>query len=145
MAKIVGVTSCITGIAHTYMAAEALERAGKKLGHEVTIETQGSAGTIPLKPEVIAAADAVIFAVDLEVKDRSRFDGKPYVQVGVAKAMKGAEALITEVLEGAANGTAAKVGDGKDASPKAAPKPEQVEGGNVNKGGLFGGLFGKKK
>ena len=145
MAKIVGVTSCITGIAHTYMAAEALERAGKKLGHEVTIETQGSAGTIPLKPEVIAAADAVIFAVDLEVKDRDRFNGKPYLQVGVAKAMKGAEDLINEVLEGAANGTAAKVGDGKDATPKAAPKPAKEDGGNGNKGGLFGGLFGKKK
>jgi fructose-specific phosphotransferase system IIB component len=145
MAKIVGVTSCITGIAHTYMAAEALERAGKKLGHEVTIETQGSAGTIPLKPEVIAAADAVIFAVDLEVKDRSRFNGKPYLQVGVAKAMKGAEDLINEVLEGAAAGTAALVGDGKDASPKAAPKPAKEDGGNGNKGGLFGGLFGKKK
>jgi PTS system fructose-specific IIC component len=145
MAKIVGVTSCITGIAHTYMAAEALERAGKKLGHEVTIETQGSAGTIPLKPEVIAAADAVIFAVDLEVKDRDRFNGKPYLQVGVAKAMKGAEDLINEVLEGAANGTAAKVGDGKDAAPKAAPKPAKEDGGNGNKGGLFGGLFGKKK
>ena len=145
MAKIVGVTSCITGIAHTYMAAEALERAGKKLGHEVTIETQGSAGTIPLKPEVIAAADAVIFAVDLEVKDRDRFNGKPYLQVGVAKAMKGAEDLINEVLEGAANGTAAKVGDGKDATPKAAPKPAKEDGGNGNKGGLFGGLFGKKQ
>jgi PTS system fructose-specific IIC component len=127
------------------MAAEALERAGKKLGHEVTIETQGSAGTIPLKPEVIAAADAVIFAVDLEVKDRDRFNGKPYLQVGVAKAMKGAEDLINEVLEGAANGTAAKVGDGKDAAPKAAPKPAKEDGGNGNKGGLFGGLFGKKK
>ena len=144
MAKIVAVTSCITGIAHTYMAAEALEQAGKKLGHEVTVETQGSAGSNPLKPEIIAAADAVIFAVDLEVKDRDRFNGKPYIQVGVAKAMKGAADLINEVLEGAANGTAAKVGDGKSAAPKQdSSKPAKDEGGN--KGGLFGGLFGKKK
>ena len=143
MAKIVAVTSCITGIAHTYMAAEALEQAGKKLGHEVTVETQGSAGTVPLKPEVIAAADAVIFAVDLEVKDRDRFNGKPYLQVGVAKAMKGATDLINEVLEGAANGTAAKVGDGKNAAPKQQNSSSKDESGN--KGGLFGGLFGKKK
>ncbi len=94
MAKIVCVTSCITGIAHTYMAAEALEQAGKKLGHEVLVETQGSAGSNPLKQEVIDAADAVIFAVDLEVKDRNRFNGKPYIQVPVAKAMKDGVGLV---------------------------------------------------
>ena len=142
MAKIVAVTSCITGIAHTYMAAEALEQAGKKLGHEVTVETQGSAGSNPLKPEIIAAADAVIFAVDLEVKDRDRFNGKPYIQVGVAKAMKGAADLIEEVLSAAKAGTAAKVGDGQSAAPKAeAPKAKAA---GEKKSGLFGGLFGKK-
>lgn len=53
MATIVCVTSCITGIAHTYMAAEALEQAGKKLGHNVMVETQGSAGSNPFKQDVI--------------------------------------------------------------------------------------------
>mgnify|MGYP003346795463 CR=1 FL=1 len=125
--KIVCVTSCITGIAHTYMAAESLERAGKKLGHEVIVETQGSAGSNPLKQEIIDSADAVIFAVDLEVKGRDRFNGKPYIQVGVAKAINGSSGLINQVLEAAANGTAAKVGDGAPAK-SAAPAAERCQG-----------------
>ena len=68
--KLVGVTSCPTGIAHTYMAAEALEQAAKDAGHEMIVETQGSAGSDPLDPSIIAAADAAIFAHDLEVKDK---------------------------------------------------------------------------
>lgn len=143
--KIVAVTSCITGIAHTYMAAESLERAGKKLGHEVIVETQGSAGSNPLKQEVIDAADAVIFAVDLEVKGRDRFNGKPYIQVGVAKAINGSAGLINSVLEAAANGTAAKVGEGQPAkssapAPAAAPAPKAEK----KSGGFFANLFGKK-
>lgn len=141
MAKIVCVTSCITGIAHTYMAAEALEQAGKKLGHEVLVETQGSAGSNPFKQDVIDSADAVIFAVDLEVIGRDRFAGKPFIQVGVAKAIKSATELVEQVLEAAANGTAAKVGQEapKAEAPKDAEKPSSGE-----KKGLFGGLFGKK-
>lgn len=138
--KIVGVTSCITGIAHTYMAAEALEQAGKKLGHDVKIETQGSAGVNPLKQEIIDAADAVIFAVDLEVNGRDRFNGKPYVQVGVAKAISGATGLINGLLEAVENGTAPKVGS----SAPAAEKEAKAEKPSEKKGGLFGGLFGKK-
>jgi PTS system fructose-specific IIC component len=143
MAKIVAVTSCITGIAHTYMAAEALEQAGKKLGHEVVVETQGSAGSNPIKQEVIDAADAVIFAADLEVKDRARFAGKPYVHVGVAKAIKGSVDLINGVLEAAANGTAAKVEGNTAAAPKAEEK-KAPKADSEKKGGFFGGLFGKK-
>jgi PTS system fructose-specific IIB component len=139
MAKIVCVTSCITGIAHTYMAAEALEQAGKKLGHEVVVETQGAAGSNPLKQEVIDAADAVIFAVDLEVKDRHRFNGKPYLQTGPSKAMKDAAGLIEQVLSAAADGTAGKVGDNAPASD--ADKPSENTG--EKKGGFFGSLFGK--
>lgn len=141
--KIVAVTSCITGIAHTYMAAEALEQAGKKLGHEVLVETQGSAGSNPLKQETIDSADAVIFAVDLEVKDRDRFAGKPYLQVGVAKAINGSEALITQVLDAAAAGTASLVGGSAPAAPAAAaPKKTDNE---PKKAGFFGSLFGKGK
>lgn len=143
--KIVAVTSCITGIAHTYMAAESLERAGKKLGHEVLVETQGSAGSNPLKQEIIDAADAVIFAVDLEVKGRDRFNGKPYIQVGVAKAINGSAGLINTVLEAAANGTAAKVGDGQSAKPvETKPAAAPAAPKEKKSGGLFGGLFGKK-
>ncbi len=140
MAKIVGVTSCITGIAHTYMAAEAIERAGKKMGHEVIVETQGSAGSNPVKQEIIDAADAVLFAVDLEVNGRERFNGKPYLEIPVAKAMNGAEALITQLLESVAKGTAPKVGDAVAKVEKPVKEPKAAG----EKKGLFGGLFGKK-
>ncbi len=142
MAKIVCVTSCITGIAHTYMAAEALEQAGKKLGHEVLVETQGSAGSNPFKQDVIDSADAVIFAVDLEVKDRNRFNGKPYIQVPVAKAMKDGVGLVEQVLAMAADGTAPKVGDGASAKPAETKAPSSEP--SQKKGGFLGGLFGKK-
>ena len=71
--KIVAVTSCITGIAHTYMAAEALEQAAKKLGYEITVETQGSAGSTAMPQATIDAADFCLFANDLDVKDVARF------------------------------------------------------------------------
>ncbi|KHK98264.1 PTS lactose transporter subunit IIC [Microbacterium mangrovi] len=92
--KLVGVTSCPTGIAHTYMAAEALERAAKEAGHEMKVETQGSAGTVPLTAAEIADADAVVFAHDLAVKDVGRFAGKPTVDVGVKKAISDGPELI---------------------------------------------------
>ena len=66
--KFVGVTSCPTGIAHTYMAAEGLEQAARAAGHEIEVETQGAAGFDRLSPETIAAADAVIFAVGVPVR-----------------------------------------------------------------------------
>jgi PTS system fructose-specific IIC component len=104
--KFVAVTSCPTGIAHTYMAAEALEQAGKAAGHDIQVETQGAAGAAPLPPEVIAAADAVIFGVDVEVRDRHRFDGKPTIQVGVKKAISDAPAIIAQAVEAAKNAPA---------------------------------------
>ena len=93
--KFVGVTSCPTGIAHTYMAAEALEQAAKDAGHEMVVETQGSAGSDPIPQSVIDAADAVIFAHDLPVKDAHRFAGKPTVDVGVKRAISDGPALVT--------------------------------------------------
>ena len=62
--KLVAVTSCPTGIAHTYMAAESIEPAATAAGHSITVETQGAAGADPIPGDVIAAADAVIFAAD---------------------------------------------------------------------------------
>ncbi|SEJ35736.1 PTS fructose transporter subunit IIABC [Demequina mangrovi] len=93
---LVGVTSCPTGIAHTYMAAEALERAAKEAGHTMKVETQGSAGATPLSAEEIAAADAVIFAHDVEVRSPERFAGKPIVDVGVKKAISDGPALVSQ-------------------------------------------------
>lgn len=81
--RIVAVTSCPTGIAHTYMAAESLQQAAAEAGIELTVETQGSAGFTKLPPEAIATADAVVFAHDVPVRERARFAGKPTVDVGV--------------------------------------------------------------
>lgn len=91
---LVAVTSCPTGIAHTYMAAEALEIAAKEAGHTISVETQGSAGSKPLSRKDIQRADAVIFAHDLEVRDKGRFAGKPTVDVGVKKAVSDAPELV---------------------------------------------------
>ena len=96
--KFVGVTSCPTGIAHTYMAAEALEQAAKDAGHEISIETQGSGGFKKLDPQVIAAADGVIFANDVEVRDKARFAGKPTISTGVKRAINDAPAMIAEAV-----------------------------------------------
>ena len=96
--KFVAVTSCPTGIAHTYMAAEGLEQAAKAAGHEIEVETQGSAGLEPLNPETIAAADAVIFAVGVPVRDRGRFAGKPLVEADVKKAISDGPGLIAQAV-----------------------------------------------
>nr|WSY54213.1 fructose-specific PTS transporter subunit EIIC [Streptomyces sp. NBC_00886] len=95
--RIVAVTSCPTGIAHTYMAAESLENAGRDVGVELVVETQGSAGFTRLDPAVIAAADGVIFAHDVPVRDKDRFAGKPTVDVGVKAGINRPTELITEV------------------------------------------------
>ncbi|MET9391388.1 fructose-specific PTS transporter subunit EIIC [Streptomyces sp. NPDC006624] len=102
--RIVAVTSCPTGIAHTYMAAESLENAGREAGVEVAVEPQGSAGFTRLDPAVIAAADAVIFAHDVPVREKERFAGKPTVDVGVKAGINRAAELIAEVREKAARG-----------------------------------------
>ena len=95
--RIVAVTSCPTGIAHTYMAAESLENAGREAGVELVVEPQGSAGFTRLDPAVIAAADAVIFAHDVPVREKERFAGKPTVDVGVKAGINRPAELITEV------------------------------------------------
>ncbi|MFE2992437.1 fructose-specific PTS transporter subunit EIIC [Streptomyces sp. NPDC059262] len=102
--KIVAVTSCPTGIAHTYMAAESLEKAGRDADVEVVVETQGSAGFTRLAPDVIAAADGVIFAHDVPVREKDRFAGKPTIDVGVKAGINRPAALIGEVREKAARG-----------------------------------------
>ncbi|MFF4017939.1 fructose-specific PTS transporter subunit EIIC [Streptomyces sp. NPDC001843] len=102
--RVVAVTSCPTGIAHTYMAAESLETAGREAGVEVVVETQGSAGFTRLDPAVIAAADGVIFAHDVPVRDKDRFAGKPTVDVGVKAGINRPGELITEVRQKAERG-----------------------------------------
>lgn len=141
--KFVGVTACITGIAHTYMAQAALEQAAKKLGHEMVVETQGSAGTNPMKQELIDAADGVIFAVDLPVKGRERFAGKPYIELGVAKVIGGDKGVnvMTDFIAAIEAGTAARI-EGTKPEPAAAPEPKAEKPAGEKKKGFFGGLFG---
>ncbi|RLU94620.1 PTS lactose transporter subunit IIC [Streptomyces griseocarneus] len=105
--RIVAVTSCPTGIAHTYMAAEALTQAAEAAGVELAVETQGSAGFTRLDPKVITAADGVILAHDVEVRDKDRFAGKPTVDVGVKAGVNRPAELIAEVRELAAANPAA--------------------------------------
>ncbi|MFJ7271851.1 fructose-specific PTS transporter subunit EIIC [Streptomyces sp. NPDC099050] len=102
--RIVAVTSCPTGIAHTYMAAEALTQAAQAAGIELTVETQGSAGFTKLTPETIAAADAAVFAHDVPVRDRARFAGKPTVDVGVKAGINRPAELLQEARDKAARG-----------------------------------------
>ncbi|KUN98021.1 PTS fructose transporter subunit IIABC [Streptomyces caeruleatus] len=104
--RIVAVTSCPTGIAHTYMAAESLENAGREAGVELVVETQGSAGFTRLDPAVIAAADGVIFAHDVAVREKDRFAGKPTVDVGVKAGINRPAELIAEVRGKAERGEA---------------------------------------
>jgi PTS system fructose-specific IIC component len=115
--SLVAVTACPTGIAHTYMAAEALEAAAEKAGVDIQVETQGSAGTTPLPAATIANADAVIFAVDVGVRDRGRFAGKPVVSSGVKRPFDQADAMIAEALRYADDPNGPRVeGDGGGAS-----------------------------
>ncbi|WP_138734033.1 PTS fructose transporter subunit IIABC [Modestobacter excelsi] len=110
--SIVAVSACPTGIAHTYMAADKLTAAAKEMGVELHVETQGSSGSTPLDPSVIGKADAVIFAVDVGVKDRERFAGKPVVQSGTKRAMNEPEVMIREALAAADDPNARRVEGG---------------------------------
>ena len=106
---IVGVSSCPTGIAHTFMAAEALERAGRERGVTVRVEGQGSGRIDWLDPDLIERADAVVFAHDLPVKNRDRFAGKPVIDVGVKAAVNDAGSLVDRALAAASDPKAPKV------------------------------------
>lgn len=97
--RLVGVTSCPTGIAHTYMAADSLTGAADKRDDvEILIETQGSSGTDKLTKAQIEAADAVIFAHGVAVRDIDRFAGKPVVDVPVQKGISEPDALLDRAI-----------------------------------------------
>jgi PTS system fructose-specific IIC component len=117
---IVAVTACPTGIAHTYMAADALKLAAERANVTMTVETQGSSGSTPLPESVIASAGAVIFATDVGVKDRRRFAGKPVVASGVKRAINEPDAMIAEAVSAAGNPNARRVeSDSTTPSPDA--------------------------
>lgn len=96
--KIVAVTACPTGVAHTFMAAEALQQAAQALGYQLTVETQGSVGARnPLSGEAIAEADVVLLAADIEVPT-ARFAGKRIYRCGTGIALKQARATLDNAL-----------------------------------------------
>ncbi|SKB07384.1 PTS fructose transporter subunit IIABC [Aeromicrobium choanae] len=114
--RVVAVTACTTGIAHTYMAADALAQAAGDAQVDFAVEPQGSSGVTPLTAEQIAAADAVIFATDVGVKDQSRFAGKPVIRSGVKRAINEPAKMIDEALAAASDPNARRVEGDADAS-----------------------------
>lgn len=96
--RLVGITSCPTGIAHTFMAAEALQKGAKALGHVIKVETQGSVGAQnELSDAEIAAADAVVIAADTKI-DLSRFAGKPVYETSTKAAIHDGAAVVRTAL-----------------------------------------------
>ncbi len=96
--RIVAVTACPTGIAHTYMAAEQIEKTARALGHDIKVETQGAMGIEnELSADDIREADVAIFAVDIAVEQRDRFDGKRIIEVAVQEAIKNPKAVFEKL------------------------------------------------
>src|SRR5215210_4613406 len=109
--KFVGVTACPTGIAHSAMAAEALETKAKEMGHEIEIEIHGASGAEFVDPQVIREADAIIIASDATVSERNRFDGKPTVEVRLREAMDKPGEVIERAMRAAEKGAAGAATD----------------------------------
>lgn len=98
--KFLAVTACPSGVAHTYMAAEALQKAAEKQGIEIKVETQGSIGVEnAITAADVADADAVILTKDMPILHEERFAGKPIVRVGIGDAIKKCDALIAKVAQ----------------------------------------------
>ncbi len=118
--KVVAVTSCITGVAHTYMCATALENAAAELGYEIHVEKQGAAGVEDaLTAEQIAEADAVVFATDKAVDNEGRFAGKDVVKIACDEGIKNARGAIEHAM--AKNGTVRIGGEEPAATAPSAP------------------------
>jgi fructose-specific phosphotransferase system IIB component len=96
--KIVAVTACPTGIAHTYMAAEQLQKSAKKFGHSIKVETQGSMGIEnEISQAEVDAADLAIFAVGIPVLNKDRFAKIKVLEVGVQEAIKKPDAIFEKL------------------------------------------------
>jgi PTS system fructose-specific IIC component len=119
-ARIVAVTACATGIAHTFMAADALTAAGKKAGIDLVVEPQGSSGYQALPDDVIANADAVIFATDVDVREPGRFAGKPVIRSGVKRGIEQPDQMIREAVAAANDPNSARVSGTATASTSTA-------------------------
>ncbi len=96
--KIVAVTACPTGIAHTYMAAARLEKVAKDLGHEIKVETQGAMGVEnKLTENDIRQAQIAIFAVDIEIEGRERFNGVKVIHVPLQEVLRNPEGIFAKI------------------------------------------------
>ncbi|ELH0894765.1 PTS 2-O-a-mannosyl-D-glycerate transporter subunit IIABC [Vibrio fluvialis] len=125
---IVCVTACPAGIAHTYMAAEYLEKAGKKLGYNVSVEKQGANGIEDrLTAEQLNKATAVVFAAEVAIKELERFNGIPRVEVPVAEPIKHAERILQEAVEVGKSGSGANRTVANDHQPKKLPLKTELK------------------
>ncbi|QGQ48264.1 PTS fructose transporter subunit IIB [Metabacillus sediminilitoris] len=98
--KIVGISACTSGIAHTYIAKEKLIKAGQELGYQVRIETQGTIGTEDeLTKEEIMEADLVIIAADIKISGKERFKGKKIIEIPTNIAIKAPKQLYKKIEE----------------------------------------------
>ena len=137
---LLAITSCPTGIAHTYMAAESLENAAKDKGVELHVETQGSGGITPFTEEQIAAASALIVAADVNISGRERFAGLPLVEHPVKRAISHGSEMIDEAVAATTDpsarrvptsGSAAKNGESSSSGSSAANQqswPRRIQG-----------------
>ena len=136
--KIVAVTACPTGIAHTYMAADALKYAAEELGYDLKVETQGSSGNEKLTQADIDAADAVIFAVSVNVRERNRFAGKPFIESPVKRGIDEPKEMIAEALAEAENPNGARVAAAASSGEDSAGATEGAWGSRIYKAVMTG-------
>jgi PTS system fructose-specific IIC component len=138
---LIAVTACPTGIAHTYMAADSLVAAAQRAGVELHVETQGSSSVTPVDPAIIARATAVIFAVDVDVRDRARFAGKPVIQSPVKRGIDQPDQMIAEAVAAAKDPNAPRVPGGASSSAgseQASPQASQSVGARLKRWLLTG-------
>ncbi|MFT4136655.1 fructose-specific PTS transporter subunit EIIC [Microbacterium sp.] len=137
-ARIIAVTACATGIAHTFMAADALTATGKKEGVDLIVEPQGSSGYKALPQDVIDRADAVIFAVDVDVRVPQRFAGKPVVRAGVKAGIERPGELIRQAVAAVSDPNAERVSGSAAAAAAAADAPSESVGARIKRWLLTG-------
>ncbi|MFK4759371.1 fructose-specific PTS transporter subunit EIIC [Microbacterium sp. ZW T5_45] len=129
--RIVAVTACATGIAHTFMAADALTAAGRTEGVDLVVEPQGSSGYKALPQSVIDEADAVIFAVDVDVREPERFAGKPVVRSGVKRGIEEPARMIAEAVAASTDPAAPRVSG--ETTTTATPAATQSWGSRIQR------------
>lgn len=141
--KIVGVTKCPTGIAHTYMAAEKIEKACQKLGYSCKVETQGSQGTEhTLTAADIAEADYVLISADVAIDNKERFNGKMVTELPIKPVIKDAEGVVQALPQTSAKQTGSAITTADAPTDKISPMKALTNGAShmipfVVVGGLF--------